>query len=56
MPAAYYSYDTYRKGGTAMPLWLEWVGRHWLGFVLLAGLAASIAYVSVKHKQLFYKE
>ena len=39
-----------------MPLWMEWIGRHWLGLALLAGIAAAIAFVSVNRKSLFYKE
>jgi uncharacterized membrane protein YdfJ with MMPL/SSD domain len=39
-----------------MPVWMEWVARHWLAIVLIAGAIWAITYVCVKHKQLFYKE
>jgi hypothetical protein len=44
------------RGGTLMPLWIEWMKENWLSLILILGIVIAIAYVIAKRKLLFYKE
>lgn len=39
-----------------MATMLEWLSRHWLPVIIIAGLVAASIYVFVNRSSLFYKD